>query len=219
MKKIIFCIIFLFAVTVAYADDRVGKPYNEGYAKKYGMVGLYGHLSSYITGAWDNELAPGGGGFIYYNLLNNFWGNLSLGVNADYVGGKFKTKDNKIAGRVHMAPLSLNLAYMTSSKVINLWAGIGFSYNFASFDIDSVTHNNREHSINVSQNSHLIGVDAFAGIEYLFTKDGSWGAFFEFRYTYSQKPELQLNIKNAGTLSDILDTQRFKYTIGFTYHY
>ena len=112
MKKfILFILLFLFAANFSYADDRTNKPYNIGYADRYGMVGLYGHLSDYIGKEWG-DLSPGGGGFIYYNIFNKFWGNVSIGVSADYVGGDFTTK-NGIKGKAHMAPLALNLAYMT----------------------------------------------------------------------------------------------------------
>lgn len=218
MKKIIFLILLLsFTANLSYADDRTDKPYNIGYAKRYGMVGLYGHLSDYIKDDWG-DLFPGGGGFIYYNILNDFWGNFSIGFNADYVGGDFTTSKG-IKGKAHMAPLSLNVAYMTSSNVVNAWAGVGFSYNFATFDISGGTYNNTAYGAQGKQYAQLIGVDAFAGLEYLFTKDGRWGAFFEFRYTYSQVPEINLNISGIGAVSDKLDTQRFKYTVGFSYHF
>lgn len=217
MKKIALVILLLsFTVTFSYADDRTDKPYNIGYAKRYGMVGLYGHLSDYIKDDWG-DLALGGGGFIYYNILNDFWGNFAIGINTDYVGGDFSTQKG-IKGKTHMAPLSLNVAYMTSSNTVNAWAGVGFSYNFATFDIAGGTYNNISYAPE-NQQAHLIGVDAFVGLEYLFTKDGRWGAFFEFRYTYSQIPELNINVAGIGKVSDALDTQRFKYTVGFSYHF
>ena len=218
MKKFtLFILLFLFTANFSYADDRTDKPYNIGYAKRYGMVGLYGHLSDYIGKEWG-DLSPGGGAFAYYNIFNKFWGNVSIGISADYVGGEFTTK-NGIKGKTHMAPLALNLAYMTSSNVVNAWAGVGFSYNFATFDITGGTYNNTVYGAQGSQSAQLIGVDAFAGLEYLFTKDGRWGAFFEFRYTYSQVPNINLNISGIGAVSDKLDTQRFKYTVGFSYHF
>lgn len=218
MKKLLITILLLLlTISLAYADDRTGKPYNIGYADRYGMVGLYGHLSDYIGKEWG-DMSPGGGGFVYYNILNDFWGNFSIGINADYVGGDFTSK-NGIKGKVHMAPLSLNVAYMTSSNVVNAWAGVGFSYNFATLDITGGTYNNVSYGAQGSQSSQLIGVDAFAGLEYIFTQDGRWGAFFEFRYTYSQIPEINLNISGLGSISDTLDTQRFKYTVGFAYHF
>ena len=218
MKKfILFILLFLFAANFSYADDRTNKPYNIGYADRYGMVGLYGHLSDYLGKEWG-DLSPGGGGFIYYNIFNKFWGNVSIGVSADYVGGDFTTK-NGIKGKAHMAPLALNLAYMTSSNVVNAWIGVGFSYNFATFDITGGTYNSLAYGAQGSQSAQLMGVDAFAGLEYLFTKDGRWGAFFEFRYTYSQVPNINLNISGIGAVSDKLDTQRFKYTVGFSYHF
>lgn len=219
MKKLLLftLLLLIFSANFSFADDRTGKPYNIGYAKRHGMVGIYGHLSDYIGKEWG-DLYPGGGGFIYYNILNDFWGNFSIGINADYVGGDFTTAKG-IKGRTHMAPLSFNIAYMTSSTVVNAWAGVGFSYNFATFDLTAGSYNNIQYGTNERQYSQLMGVDAFAGLEYLFTKDGRWGAFFEFRYTYSQIPELKLNINGVGTVTDKLDTQRFKYTVGFSYHF
>ena len=71
MKKFtLFILLFLFTANFSYADDRTDKPYNIGYAKRYGMVGLYGHLSDYIGKEWG-DLSPGGGAFAYYNIFNN----------------------------------------------------------------------------------------------------------------------------------------------------
>ena len=107
---------------------------------------------------------------------------------------------------------------MTSSNIVNAWIGIGVSYNFAAFDISGGTNNGVYYN-DFTQNSQLIGVDAFAGVEYLFTKDGRWGAFFEFRYTYSQNPKFNLDLAGIGSISDTLDMQQLKYTIGFSYHF
>lgn len=218
MKKILLALIILsFTFSFVYADDRLNKPYNYGYAKRHGMVAITGNLTDRVSNAWG-DLAPGGGGFVYYNILNDFWGNFSIGISADYIGGDFTTKNQQIKGRAHMAPVALNLAYMTSSKMVNAWIGIGVSYNFATFNISGGTNNGVNYA-DFTQNSQLIGFDAFAGAEYLFTKDGRWGAFFEFRYTYSQNPSFNLDLTGVGVVSDSLDMQQLKYTIGFSYHF
>ena len=99
MKKILLVIIILsFASSISFADDRTGKPYNYGYAKRHGMVAITGNLTDRISNAWG-ELAPGGGGFVYYNILNDFWGNFSIGLSADYIGGDFTTKNQNIKGK------------------------------------------------------------------------------------------------------------------------
>ncbi len=218
MKKIFLVIIILsLTSSIAYSDDRTGKPYNYGYAKRYGMVAITGNLTDRISDDWG-DLAPGGGGFVYYNILNDFWGNFSIGLSADYIGGDFKTKHQNIKGKAHMAPVALNIAYMTSSTIVNAWIGVGLSYNFATFNLSGGTNNGISYN-DYTQNNQLIGVDAFAGVEYLFTKDGRWGAFFEFRYTYSQNPKFNLNLESIGNISDTLDMQQLKYTIGFSYHF
>ena len=218
MKKILLVIIILsFASSISFADDRTGKPYNYGYAKRHGMVAITGNLTDRISNAWG-ELAPGGGGFVYYNILNDFWGNFSIGLSADYIGGDFTTKKQNIKGKAHMAPVALNLAYMTSSNIVNAWIGVGVSYNFATFNISGGTNNGVSYG-DFTQNSQLLAFDAFAGVEYLFTKDGRWGAFFEFRYTYAQNPKFNLDLTGIGSVSDSLDMQQLKYTIGFSYHF
>lgn len=217
MKKIFLAIFILsFAVGFSYADDRTNKPYNHGYAKRYGMVALTANLTDRISNAWG-DIAPGGGGFIYYNVLNDFWGNFSIGLSADYIGGDFTTKDKKINGKAHMAPVAFNIAYMTASKVVNAWIGVGVSYNFATFNISGGAVDDVNYQ-KFTQNSQLLGFDAFAGLEYLFTKDGRWGAFFEFRYTYAQNPKFNIDL-SGGSVSDTLDMQQLKYTIGFSYHF
>lgn len=214
MKKILLVIMILsFAYSISYADDR-NKPYNYGYAKRHGMVAITGNLTDRISSEWG-DLAPGGGGFVYYNILNDFWGNFSIGLSADYIGGDFTTKKQSIKGKAHMAPVAFNIAYMTSSNIVNAWIGIGVSYNFATFNISGGTNNGVSYG-DFTTSSQLLGFDAFAGAEYLFTKDGRWGAFFEFRYTYAQNPKFNLNVTGV---SDSLDMQQLKYTIGFSYHF
>lgn len=201
-----------------YAQTIDEKPLNPGYAKRYGMVGLFGHLPDYINDSWT-DMAPGGGGFIYYNVLNDFWGNLSLGVSAEYVAGSYK--DNNIRGYAHMAPIAFNVAYMTSSDVLNFWIGVGVSYNFVNFDMSGGTYSDGTffHKNKYLQDQ-VVGVDAFAGAEYIFTKNGRWGAFFEFRYTYAEKANFSLNApETAMPFSATIDTQRFRYTVGFSYHF
>lgn len=218
MKKFFLVIIvLLFESGFVYADDRLGKPYNHGYAKTYGMVALTANLTDRISNAWD-EIAPGGGGFIYCNILNDYWGNFAVGISADYIGGSFATKDKNIKGKAHMAPVAFNVAYMTASKVINAWIGVGVSYNFATFNISDGTIDGTHYN-DFTQHDQLLGFDAFAGLEYLFTKDGRWGAFFEFRYTYAQNPKFDINLAGTGNVSDKLDMQQLKYTIGFSYHF
>ena len=141
MKKILLVIIILsFACSFAFADDRTDKPYNYGYAKRHGMVAITGNLTDRISNAWG-DLAPGGGGFVYYNILNDFWGNFSIGFSADYIGGEFTTKKQNIKRKVHMGPISLKFAYIKSSKIDNAWDGIGVSYKFSKIKIFYVTNN------------------------------------------------------------------------------
>ena len=62
-----------------------------------------------------------------------------------------------------MAPVALNVAYMTSSNIVNAWIGIGVSYNFAAFDISGGTNNGVYYN-DFTQNSQLIGVSATGAI-------------------------------------------------------
>ena len=39
-----------------------------------------------------------------------------------------------------MAPVALNVAYMTSSNIVNAWIGIGVSYNFAALPYHTFLH-------------------------------------------------------------------------------
>lgn len=222
MKKLFYILILtatvLFYSTSGECQTIDEKPRNPGYAKRYGMVGLYGLLPDYINNSWT-DLSPGGGGMIYYNILNDFWGNFSIGVTAEYAGGIYK--DSNISGFAHMAPVSFNVAYMTASNVLNFWIGIGVSYNFINFDISGGTYSDgTTFSKNKYLQDNVLGVDAFVGAEYLFTKNGRWGAFFEFRYTYAEKAEFSLNAPEvAMPFSASIDTQRFRYTVGFSYHF
>ena len=98
------------------------------------------------------------------------------------------------------------------------YAGIGpmFAINGTNFSNSNFSGGfAAKAGLRIVHKHHLYGI----GLEYLFTKDGRWGAFFEFRYTYSQVPEIKLNISGIGAVSDKLDTQRFKYTVGFSYHF
>ena len=203
------------------------KPFNKGYAERYGVIGIFGNLPDFINKSFQDN-TPGGGGFIYYNILNDFWGNFSIGLSAEYLSGTHAAKNNSIKGYIHMAPFRfLSLAYFTSSDVINFWAGIGPSYNFITYDVKGGGANNGNngllpYSLPTSHiDKGLWGVEAFAGIEFLFSKDARWGLFFEFKYNYSES--LKINVPYADgsnrSYETSIDTQHMRYALGFSYHY
>lgn len=218
MKK---AILFTLVISMAALSDIYAQDYklnNYGYAKRNGMVGLYGLLPDYIDSKFT-DMAPGGGAFIYYNILNDFWGNLAIGFNAEYVAGSY-SKKNYFSGYANMAPISFNVAYMTASDFLNAWIGAGISYNFVSFDLNSGIINGNFFGKQGTLHDQVLGGDFFAGAEYIFTKNGRWGVFFEFRYTIAEKAQINADISGGlGKISESLDTQRFRYTVGFTYHY
>lgn len=191
------------------------------------MIGIFGNLPDFVSNTFQDS-TPGGGGFFYYNILNDFWGNLSIGLSAEYLSGTHKSKLNSSKGYIHMAPFRfLSLAYFTSSDVINFWGGIGPSYTFVTYDLKGGGVNNNGGSLSPYGlptsyiDKGIWGVEAFAGVEFLFSKDARWGLFFEFKYNFSEKLKIDVPYPNGSgnKYSTEIDTQHMRYAIGLSYHY
>lgn len=189
---------------------------NPGYFKSKGMVGIYGFLPDFHSKTFQDGNI-GGGGFAYYNLANQFWGNVAVGVSSDYTFTK-ASRGNYTAN-MKLAPVTFNIAYMTASDTVNFWGGGGISYNFADTDIRDVTFNGNTVAANKKVMLNFWSADVFIGGEYIFTEKYKFGAFFEFRYTFTQPVHLNSDFGSLGSIHDTMTLQRFRYTVGFTYHF
>lgn len=199
------------------AEDYVppAQPDNPGYLKSHGMVGIYGFLPDFHSKSMrDND--PGGGGFIYYNLYNAFWGNVMMGLSSDYTSTRLVRGNYK--ANTTLAPVTLNMAYMTSSDTVNFWGGVGASFTFMNSDIREVTGVGG--GLHKKVLTTFWATDLFIGGEYIFTdfSKEKFGVFFEFRYTFTQPVNLKADFGNAR-INDTMTMQRFKYILGFAYHF
>lgn len=191
------------------------QPDNPGYLKSHGMVGIYGFLPDFHSKSMrDND--PGGGGFIYYNMVNDFWGNVMIGLSSDYTSTKISKGNYK--ANTTLAPITLNLAYMTSSDTVNFWGGVGASYTFMNSDIRDMEGVGG--GLHKKVLTTFWAADLFVGGEYIFTDFSKYkfGVFFEFRYTFTQPVNLKADFGNVK-LNDTMTMQRFKYILGFAYHF
>lgn len=221
MKKL-FTIIFILISASAFAqsDDNSTLnelPDNQGYMKSRGMVGIYGFIPDFHSKTLkDGNI--GGGGFVYYNLTNMFWGNFMLGLSSDYTF--VRASRSEYNANINIAPVTLNFAYMTSSDMLNVWGGFGGSYTFADVDIRNVTVSGVSHSVNKKMLTGFWGADLFVGGEYIFSTNPKFGAFFEFRYTFTTGLDIKQDFTDIGAhINDTMTMQRMRYTVGFTFHF
>ena len=195
---------FLLLPIVVFAQEE--KEYdNPGYYVSYGMAGLYGTRPDY-TNNGHKDGGTGGGGFIYYNLINKIGGNLALGISADYAEGKFN-KDS-LSLKYRITPTAFNIAYMTASDFLNFWAGLAVTYTFFSCEI-------KNGGTIPDQNPGVIGGDAFAGIEYIFTENKKFGAFFEFRFSLTDNVRINMDSETG----EKINFTRTRYSLGVSYHF
>ena len=223
MKRtiLIFLILLLsvpaFAENDKYADPKLKN--NPGYMKSYGMVGLFGFLPNFHSKSFrDGDI--GGGAFAYYNLFNDFWGNVAIGLSSNYTSTR-AARSNYIAN-YRITPVTFNIAYMTSSDILNFWAGAGVSYTFLNTEIRSVTSvDGVSYSDLHKKNSTVfLAGDVFVGGEYIFHEEYKLGVFFEFRYTFTEGVKLKVDYGDMNAkINDTMTLQRFRYAIGFSYHF
>lgn len=211
------CLLFIPVAAYAATDEEYNNP---GYYETNGLLGVYGFTPNYFNS--DNENGGMGGGiFAYYNILNKIGGNLSIGISADYSSGKYD--NNVFRADTTIMPIALNLAYMTASDFLNVWAGLAFTYTFADFDI---TDGNVPNRINGSfgpqgsESFQLMGGDIFTGIEYIFTQNKKFGAFFEFRVSFTESASVKRYIpQQQYSFEEDINFSRMRFMLGVAYHF
>ncbi len=156
---------------------------NDGYFKSRGFVGIYGTYTDYSKDYFGDDKISGGG-FAYVNVVNTIYGNAMIGIGSVY---EYTTlKNSTYNALVDNAAIQLNLAYKTSSKMINAWGGIGFTLNF--YDVLLKSYKNGAVNLDISKHQYAMlgGIDLFLGAEYLLTKNGLVGLFMEARYSFNE---------------------------------
>ncbi len=219
MKKLFAVFLFLLVFSsYSFSSDKEDNEYdNPGYYETLGMVGIYGFMHDF-TNKYSDDRGISGGAFAYFNALNTIYGNFSIGLSSDYTKSKFKP--GYMNADLDIAPIALNLAYMTSSDFINGWAGLAFTYTIVNVGIKDGFIN----GVNIGRQSKdlkgVIGGDAFVGLEYIFTKNKMFGAFFEFRYSLTEKLKYQKYIPEQNIhINDKIDLSRMKFTLGISFHF
>ncbi len=222
MKKLLaaLSLFALFHAWPAWASGEETEYDNPGYYATHGMAGIYGTLPDYIHG--DNKDGGiGGGGFIYYNVINKIGGNFSIGVSADYAGGEFN--NGTFRAKMNMTPVALNFAYMTASDFLNFWAGLAVTYTFLDIDIKD---GNVPDRINGGfgklsrQSTGVVGGDAFVGAEYIFTENKKFGVFFEFRFSLTDSVKIDRYVpEQEYRIDDKMNFTKLRYTLGVSFHF
>ncbi len=222
MKKLLIILLITAFTTVAYAQsDSEEYPKNVGYKKSLGMVGGYLNLPDFVQDDYK-DYSPRGGAMIYFNVLNKIWGNVALGISSEYIGTEFNGYVNgfNVDSDIVVIPTTFNVAYMTSSRLINAWAGLGVSYAYFKYDIKNGSYNSTTFGKQESVSGSTYGVDGFAGVEYMFTDSGNIGLFFEFRYSLLDVGRVSQQISGISqTYKHNLTLDRFRYSIGVAYHF
>ena len=220
MKRILItfiCIIFMSVA--AYAATDVEEYNNPGYYETNGLFGVYGFSPDYFNG--DSSGSIGGGAFAYYNILNTIGGNLAIGISSDYGQGNF---DNGVfKADTSTLPIALNLAYFTASDFLNVWGGLAFTYTVANIEITNGAVPNRingEFGPQGKESVELLGGDIFAGIEYIFSQNKKWGAFFEFRVSFTESTKIERYVpEQLYTFEDDVNFSKMRFLLGVSYHF
>ncbi len=222
--RLLLLIFFIIASMSSYVFANEDGTYvnNDGYFKSRGFVGIYGTYTDYNKDYFaDNKIS--GGGFAYVNIVNTIYGNAMIGIGSVY---EYTTvKNSTYTGLVDNTAIQLNIAYKTSSKMVNAWGGVGFTLNF--YDVLFKNYKNGAVNLDIGRHQYkmLAGIDLFAGAEYLLTKNGLVGIFMEVRYSFNENfvVNTTLSETNAdGTsiiLRDILSPFNLKIALGISLNF
>ena len=183
--RLLLLIFFMITSMSSYVFANEDGTYvnNDGYFKSRGFVGIYGTYTDYNKDYLeDNKIS--GGGFAYVNVVNTIYGNAMIGIGSVYEYTKLKK--STYTGLVDNTAIQLNIAYKTSSKMVNAWGGVGFTLNF--YDVLFTSYKNGAMNLDVRKHQYemLAGLDLFVGAEYLLTKNGLVGIFMEARYSFNE---------------------------------
>jgi hypothetical protein len=230
MKKLAFVIMILAAATCAFGQTEINTQNtdNPGYFRSPGFVAISaGYV--YHGGNTTNEKAirPHVLGMI--NLLQSEYGNLALSLGAMYSTPESEYDTGSVRYDISAKQYSgeIGLNYLTGSNSVNFWLGGGYSYNYVTADAKSFRNaSDVSANYNKSFTDTTGGFFLHVGIEYILTKDGNLGMFFQYRYTDADRAQFDIDtnldfggspqaLKNQSSLT----TSNQLFFFGVTYHF
>ena len=229
MKKVILSVVALFFFSFsAFAQNSD----NPGYFDSPGFVAVGGGtLYPYGNTHGDSEIRPFVTGM--WNVIRSEYGFIGLSVSAiittpyrNYNNGAIKYK---VSTQQYIGDFSLN--YVTGSKTVNFWIGMGYNLNYAVSQARNMETAGafivRKSNFEKTFYQTVYGYQYQIGLEYILTKNGGWGLYFLIRGQYTSRA--QFDIDERVTFSDgtnryiserrTMDLSNRSYTFGMTYHF
>jgi len=225
MRYILLLFVPLFIVisssTLLYANEDGSYIDNPGYFKSRVFMGVYGFYPDY----YDSDISDSdisGGAFVYVNVINTIYGNAMIGIGSVYEYGNFNrnVSDSNYKANFKNTNIQLNLAYMTSSNMVNAWGGVGFTLNLYDLHFRSYSKESTYIDLNTNQYLTTAGIDVFVGAEYFLTQNKLLSIFAEGRYSFNEN--LIVHKPIAGTnivISDLINIFHLKISIGLAFHF
>lgn len=214
--------IFISSSTLLFANEDGTYIDNPGYFKSRAFIGVYGYYPDYYEGDMsDGDIS--GGAFVYFNVINTIYGNAMIGIGSLYEYGNFSRNisEDKYTANFRNANFQLNLAYMTSSNMINAWGGVGFTLNLYDLHFRSYT-DGASTPIGLDTHQYLTtpGIDVFVGAEYFLTQNKLLSIFLEARYSFNENLIVHKPIDGTNfIISDLVNTFHLKIAVGLALHF
>ena len=185
----------------------------------YGKTRTDSDVQPFITGMWS----------VFRTEYGSFGLSVS-GIFATPYGEYASTRVSyKISSQQYIGDFSLN--YIKNIKRLNFWLGIGLNLNYLESQMSSVKNNVTGSKANYKKNfsQTVYGHQYQIGLDYILTKDGSWGAFALFRGQNTGKAEFNID-RRLVRYSDgmrryirrdyrTMDLSNDLYTVGIVYHF
>ena len=202
---------------------------NPGYFDSPGFLAVgAGMLYPYGGTHWDPDIRP----FItgMWSALRSEYGHLGLSVSGMFTT-PYRNYDNgqveyRISTQQYIGDISLN--YVTGSKTLNFWFGMGYNLNYSVSCMRNVKNAAGSRS-GYERMFHqtVYGYQYQIAIEYILTKDGSWGLYVLFRGQFTNRAKfdtdkhVEFSDGSAVYVNErrTMDLSNRSYTFGLTYHF
>ncbi|MDR2884462.1 MAG: hypothetical protein LBV09_05085 [Deferribacteraceae bacterium] len=225
-----FVLFFLLIAVAGYAQDDDILSDNPGYFESPAFLAiggsmLYGNSDTHR----DQDLRPFLMGM--WNVVQSEYGNLGLSLGfmpiTPYREHNIRDLGFKLSTQQYSGELGVN--YVTGSKWINLFLGAGYNMSYVNTEMRNLRNTATGVGSNYTKNysQFVYGWHYYLGLEYVLTKDGSWGLFFLFRGQETARPKYTLdktvNFKDGSSITyndDFdMDLNNKSYTLGVIYHF
>ncbi len=225
-KYFLFTAVLILLSVNAFAQ----KTDNPGYFDSPGFIAAgAGMLYPYGGTHRDPELRPFVTGM--WNVIRSEYGFLGLSVTGIFTT-PYRNFDNgqvryKISTQQYIGDISLN--YVTGSKSFNFWVGFGFNLNYAVSQMRNIENDATDVRSDYEKNFYqtVYGYQYQIGLEYLLTRDGSWGLYVLVRGQYTNRAHFDIDktveFPDGSTEyvneHNTMDLSNRSYTFGLTYHF